>query len=601
MKKGLALKLMSAFALLSLLPLLFMGIVSVYGLRISHEQDIASMEQNLLKQKQEEISKFINDILVLFEIRVGYENLSTIEESQQNFLLQSLIDSNSFLQEVSLSNTLGEETSKISRLQDAKLMGLNDISKTKKFITAKNGKVYLSEVYQTELGPTFTIAAPVLNKNGQIIMILSGEISLAPIQSRLFSSGLGNSGYLYIIDKNNTIIAGGKNVPIGKKIDGYPEVKKSLELNNYFELTARPGILTSDVLTMSAPIRELKSKIIIEWPSGDANATITDLKEQFLIFSAAVIFLVLIMGGYIGSSILLPVAKLSTGADRFGKNDLDFRINIKTGDEMEQLGEAMNKMAENLKLQMKENEKSHQKIEDGLREINKLKDDFIFVAAHELRSPVTVLQGYIAEILEDSKTITMLAKKNPYFVDMVKGIEVSKNRLSALVDDLLNIARMEAGKFKISIKENVDINESVKPLVESMKELCKPRKITLTFSTKGKIPKLKIDPDRTNELLTNLISNAVKYNKDKGKIFVTAEFKDKMIEFEVRDTGIGLDEEEQKHLFEKFWRSDDVSKLQGTGLGLFIVKHMIEQLGGKISFTSKKGEGTSFVFSLPAV
>jgi signal transduction histidine kinase len=122
----------------------------------------------------------------------------------------------------------------------------------------------------------------------------------------------------------------------------------------------------------------------------------------------------------------------------------------------------------------------------------------------------------------------------------------------------------------------------------------------LTFETKGKIPPLKFDPDRANELLTNLISNAVKYNKDKGEIFVSAKFKDGMIEFEVKDTGIGLDEEEQKHLFEKFWRSEEVSKLQGTGLGLFIVKHMIEQMGGTISFNSKKGVGTSFTFKLPA-
>jgi signal transduction histidine kinase len=600
MKNGLALKLISAFALLSLLPLLFTGIVAVYGLRIAHEQDVSAMEESLLKQKQEEIQKFFNDIVGLFELRVSYEQNSEISDTDQKFLLDKLLQENKFIAEAAFINLNGIETSKISRNQNANLMGLNDIKDLSKFKEAASGNNYFGPVYQTELGPMTTISSPVLNKSGQIIMVLSGEVLLTPLKNQLSSAQIGNLGYIYVIDKNGKILTGGKNIPVGHNISDYPLVNDSFRSNRYFTLEARSGILSSDTLSMVAPVKNLDWKLIVEWPSKDANSTIADLKHQYLIFSAAVLILVILIGGIMGASILVPLSKLSAGAQKFGKKDLDYRIKIETGDEIEELGTVMNSMAENLKKQMKEIEAAHKKIEDGLMEINKLKDDFIFVAAHELRSPVTVLQGYIAEILEDTKTLELLAKKNPYFVDMVKGIEVSKDRLSALVDDLLNIARMEAGKFKINIRENVDLNESVKPLVESMKELCKPKKITLTFETKGKIPPLKFDPDRANELLTNLISNAVKYNKDKGEIFVSAKFKDGMIEFEVKDTGIGLDEEEQKHLFEKFWRSEEVSKLQGTGLGLFIVKHMIEQMGGTISFNSKKGVGTSFTFKLPA-
>jgi signal transduction histidine kinase len=592
-------KLNVAFGILSLLPLLLMGVVGIYGLRLAHEQNIAAMENGLLRQKQEETKKFLNEISGLFEIKVGYEGTSIIDLNDQRFLLEKLLQENKFISEAAFVDLTGQETAKLSRGQDANLMGLQNVIALPKFTAAKQGKHYFGPVAHTLDGLMMDVAAPVYNRSGEVIMVLTGFVSLTPLQSIYEMTTIGNEGYFYVIGENERIIANSKFVEIDRYRDRIPSYAVLSTNNN--NLQKRSGVMANSVFAMSAPIKDVDWVAIVEWPEADAFASIESMRQNLLWFTAAVLLSVMIMGWVIGRMILHPLRDLSAGAKNFGDGKLDFRIKVRTEDEIEELGQVMNKMASDLKDKMTEINDAHKKIETSLKEINKLKDDFIFVAAHELRSPVTVLQGYVAEILEDEKTMTLLTKKNPYFVDMVKGIEVSKNRLSSLVDDLLNVARMEAGKFKVSIKENVDLNESVKPLVESLKELCKPRKITLSFETKGKIPLLKIDPDRTNELLTNLISNAVKYNKDKGKIFVTAEFKEKMIQFEVRDTGIGLDEEEQKHLFEKFWRSEDVSKLQGTGLGLFIVKHMIEQLGGSITFSSKKGVGTAFTFCLPAV
>jgi signal transduction histidine kinase len=601
MKRGLGLKLISAFALLSLLPLVLVGIIAVYGLRLTHEQDIATMEQNLLKQKQEEVESFFNDILVIFDIRVGYTETSIIKKPDQIYILEKIIQNNNNISEVALYDMTGAETAKYSRLQNATLMGLNNARELVKFTIAKNGGRYTSEIYNTQTGPMMTVSAPVYNKSGEIIMVLSGEASLNELVNRFNFSSLGNTGYIYVVDKSGRIVAGSRQVPTGKKITSYTNLSTFFDSPIYNVLQTRPGLLSSDTLAMSLPLKNPRWTLVAEWPWSDANEIISNLRQQFITFAGAVLALVIIIGLMIGRRIMKPLSDLTIGAVKFGNNELDYRVKVSTGDELEELGLVMNKMANDIQKHVTDLEISHKKIEDGLREITKLKDDFIFVAAHELRSPVTVLQGYVAEILDDKKTVAKLRKMNPYFVDMVKGIEISKNRLSTLVDDLLNIARMEAGKFKIKLVENIDINKSIKPVIETLKELCKPRKITLSFKTEGKIPLLKIDPDRVNELLTNLISNSIKYNKDKGKIFVTASFTDGKLWLEVKDTGIGLSDEEQKHLFEKFWRSDDVSKLQGTGLGLFIVKHMIEEMGGSISFSSKKGVGTSFKFSLPAV
>ncbi len=597
--KGLGAKLTSAFGLLSLLPLLLMGIVSIYVFQITQEQSVAAIERSLLRQKVGETQKFINETAGLFEIKVGYDSTSIISEKDQKFLLEKLLEENKFIEEAAFIDMTGMETTKLARAQDATLMGLNNVHDLKKFTDAKDEKVYLGEVYQTLNGPMLTIVAPVRNSLGQVIMVLSGEVSLSPLRTIYQATALGNTGYLYVLDEKNRIVGSSDRSLIGRNLSN---LKLSTGLDSATgNLVQRVGLLSPNVLTMATPIKNPSWTAIVEWPTADAYDVIGNLRYQYVIFFVAVLALVLSTGYLVGMRILKPLSTLSEGATEFGLEKFDYKIKINTGDEIEGLGNIMNKMAEDLKHRRAELEASHQKIEAGLREISKLKDDFIFIAAHELRSPVTVLQGYVAEILDDQKTVKKLQKQNPYFLDMVKGIEISKDRLSTLVDDLLNIARMEAGKFKIDLQNNVDLNETVKPLIANMNELGKPRGIMINFKIKGKLPLLKIDPNRVNELLTNLVSNAIKYNKDHGRVTITASYDKKRIYLEVADTGIGLSVDDQKHLFEKFWRSDDVHQLQGTGLGLFIVKHMIEQMGGNISFESKKGKGTTFQFDLPAV
>ncbi|MEK7625232.1 MAG: sensor histidine kinase [Patescibacteria group bacterium] len=597
---GLGAKLTSAFGLISLLPLLLMGIVSIYVFQTTHEQDVATMERSLLRQKINETQKFINETAGLFEIRVGYESTSIIAEKDQQFLLEKLLQENKFIREAAFIDMDGLETVKLSSVQNATLMGLNNVQNLKKFTIAKSGKLYLGDVYQTQDAPMMTISAPVRNSLGQVIMVLSGEVSLRPLRNIYSATTLGNTGYLYVIDKKNVIVGSSDQTLYGYNLENNAQLLSLISVGNE-NLVTRAGLRPVRVLALNMPISNLGWMAVIEWPVDDAYAAIGNLRYEYAIFFTTVLALVLLIGWLLGRRILKPLETLSRGAEEFGNEKFDYRIKIDTGDEIQDLGEIMNNMAVDLKLHRQALEKSHEKIEEGLREITKLKDDFIFVAAHELRSPVTVLQGYVAEILEDDKTVKLLQKKNPFFLDMIKGIEVSKDRLSTLVDDLLNIARMEAGKFKITLEDNVDINETVKPLVNSMNQFGKPRGIKLEFKTKGKVPPLRVDPSRINELLTNLASNAIKYNKDNGKVTITASFEKKRIYLDVADNGIGMSDEDQKHLFEKFWRSDDVHALQGTGLGLFIVKHMIEQMGGNISFTSVKDKGTTFRFDLPAV
>ena len=306
------------------------------------------------------------------------------------------------------------------------------------------------------------------------------------------------------------------------------------------------------------------------------------------------------MGWLVRRRILGPLATLNLGAQKIGSGNFGYKIKLDTGDEIEELGNVFNKMGSDLDRHAQELEKSHEKIEEHLQEINKLKDEFVFIAAHELRAPITVLKAYVAEIIDDQKLMKKMEKSNPYFIEIIKNIDFTKDRLISLLNDLLNVALMEAGKFKVNAKE-IDFTKTFSPLLKDLERLGDKKKISLSLNIKGEIPIIKTDPDRVSELLTNLVSNAIKYNRDGGKVVVTASFADKILFIDVMDTGIGLSDEEKSHLFEKFWRSDDARRIEGTGLGLFIVKHIIEQMGGSIACETKKDVGTTFKFQLPAV
>ncbi len=593
---GLKLKLTIAFGILSLFPMILMGFVSIYLVNMTHEQDVITMERELLRQKIGEIDKFVEEVIGLFEIRVSYVEKAALIQKDQQFILEKLLQTEKSIQEASFIGLDGMELSKITRGNNDNLT-LNNASSLPKFIMAQSGKRYFGEIYQTPDGPMLTIAAPVFNSLGDLIMVLSGEISLQPLRRIFNSSVLGNTGYVYIVDQNNKIFGSSNNALIGQDLAKTARLKNSAQPGS---VETREGLLTKKVVAMSLPMEKLRWQVTAEWPFEDAFYIVTTIRNQLIVFSIAVMILVATMGWLVRRRILGPLATLNLGAQKIGSGNFGYKIKLDTGDEIEELGNVFNKMGSDLDRHAQELEKSHEKIEEHLQEINKLKDEFVFIAAHELRAPITVLKAYVAEIIDDQKLMKKMEKSNPYFIEIIKNIDFTKDRLISLLNDLLNVALMEAGKFKVNAKE-IDFTKTFSPLLKDLERLGDKKKISLSLNIKGEIPIIKTDPDRVSELLTNLVSNAIKYNRDGGKVVVTASFADKKLFIDVMDTGIGLSDEEKSHLFEKFWRSDDARRIEGTGLGLFIVKHIIEQMGGSIACETKKDVGTTFKFQLPAV
>jgi signal transduction histidine kinase len=226
---------------------------------------------------------------------------------------------------------------------------------------------------------------------------------------------------------------------------------------------------------------------------------------------------------------------------------------------------------------------------------NDAKTKFISLVAHELRTPMTSIKGYTDLLLTESAGPITEGQGN--FLNVIKS---NVNRMDALVADLADISRIETGNLKLDIV-HLPLPETIREALGSLSPKFENKNQTLTIQIPEKLPAVKADANRLIQVLTNLLTNAWKYTPPNGKITVSAHQDIDQIHFDITDTGIGINLEDQKRLFTQFFRSDDevVREESGWGLGLHVSKRLIEMMEGDIGVISQPGEGSTFWFTIP--
>lgn len=229
------------------------------------------------------------------------------------------------------------------------------------------------------------------------------------------------------------------------------------------------------------------------------------------------------------------------------------------------------------------------------REISQMKNEFVSTVSHELRTPLTSIKGYVDLILDgEAGEINEIQQE---FLTIVKQ---NSDRLVALINDLLDISRIESGRIHLKIQP-LDMAELVDGTVETFRAVAETAGIGIAVELPGDLSLAAGDRDRVSQVLMNLLSNAIKYSPGGGTVTVRARARDGQVVLSVTDEGIGITSEDQEHLFDKFYRVDSslTREIGGSGLGLSICKTIIELLGGQIWVKSTPGEGSTFSFSLP--
>jgi signal transduction histidine kinase len=229
---------------------------------------------------------------------------------------------------------------------------------------------------------------------------------------------------------------------------------------------------------------------------------------------------------------------------------------------------------------------------DRLRELDRLKDEFVALVSHELRTPLTSITGYLELVLDDAD----LSEDHRRFLEVV---DRNADRLLRLVSDLLLVAQIESGKLALET-EDVDLTDLATQSVEVLRPAADARTIDLRLEA-DPVPTMTGDPARLGQLLDNLISNAVKFTEDGGRVVVALGVTGDDLVLAVSDNGIGIPVAEQRRLFDRFFRATTAQDraIEGTGLGLTIVHAIVRAHGGAIEVTSEEGQGTTFRVRLP--
>lgn len=308
---------------------------------------------------------------------------------------------------------------------------------------------------------------------------------------------------------------------------------------------------------------------------------ITALKLRM--FGLGIVFtaiFVMVLSAILEREVIGPIRRYSVVAKKIADGDLTQVVEHTTNDEIGQFGSVFNSMVVNL------------------RELDKLKSDFISVAAHQLRTPLSgvkwvlklLLDGDLGAVNEDQKGM------------LKRGFETNEKMIQ-LVNDLLNVSRIENGKFGYNFIKN-DFMKLLSTLVENTVLPSRERNIKVLLENRiGEIPEFLFDPEKLLIALQNIVDNAMKYTLPGGKVTIIIQRQGDYIEVKISDTGVGIPQADLAKLFSKFFRASNVIHLQtdGSGLGLFIVKSIIMRHGGQIWVDSIEGKGTTFTVVIPVV
>jgi len=297
--------------------------------------------------------------------------------------------------------------------------------------------------------------------------------------------------------------------------------------------------------------------------------------------------LMLLFGLYLARSIARPVREAATGASRLASGERSLRLEQGGPGEVGELTRSFNQMAEGLESAQLELEEQNAQ----LRESERLKSDLVNTVSHELRTPLSGVLGFTKLLLSrdfDSET-------RRHYLGIV---DAQARRLSELIDDFLDVRRIEEGRFERA-QELLDMGALLREEAQLYSQQSPKHRLALNLP-KEPLPVVG-SPDRLRQVIGNLISNAIKYSPRGGIVELRAESTDGTVRVEVRDEGIGIPVPQQPQIFTKFFRGDAAaSGIPGTGLGLAVSRDIVESHGGRIGFTSAEGEGATFFVELPS-
>jgi signal transduction histidine kinase len=541
----------------------------------------------------EKIDQFLNEITagLAWETQLSL-NDSTLDEWQ--FDAVRLLRQVPALTEIVQLDATGQEQFRMSREAPDVIGSHVDHSKDAAFIQAMAHKVYFGPVYFIdESQPSMTIALAGLRPEFGVIV---GQVDLTFIWDVVSQIQVGKRGHAYVVDDAARLIAHPDISLVLRKTDMSQLVQVQAARAAQSSGSADQAIQGVDingrrVLSAYAEVTPPGWLVFAELPIDEAYAPLYDSALRSAILILVALALAIFAGLFLARRMVVPIRALHDGAVRIGGGDLGQRLSIKTGDELEALGNQFNNMATKLQESYATLER---KVEERTRQLeiaNQAKSRFLATASHDLRQPLHALGLFVAQLR--GRTGAADRKR------IVAGIEAALSGMNELFNALLDISKLDAGVLVPKLSE-FPVAQLLRRIDTTFAGLAREKGLALRIVGNGAW--VRSDPILLEQIVLNLMTNALRYTAT-GGVLVGCRRRGERLRIEVWDTGSGIPPELHQHIFSEFYRVETAERDQagGLGLGLAIVDRLCRLLDHPIELKSTVGKGSCFSITVPAI
>ena len=574
-------KLTLSFLIFSLAPLLVSGLLVFSSMRFYIRDQVETQlttfadqrEQQLYQvanNKLEELASFANNLnlqilLTQYQVNPNPQDLEKLDalldqEKQKNRDLNNIyiLDPDGLLLATTYPWVLDPDWSTKSFFDESKTKN------TATFIKAEN-----------QIVPQLILAGPITSQ-GNLIGVAVVDTDATDIL--LLTEGatqLGNTAESFLVNRHGPITPLRENVPINPNSLTAMSDKLIDERTRAFHGDSI-DYRGESVIAVTRFIDVFNLSLITKIDRNEAYLPILEIFIILSTISLIIIILALVAAYYLGQSISRPILNLATAASMVEKGDLSTRVSYHDEDEFGLLATTFNNMIE------------------AIQKADQVKREFISLASHQLRTPLTIIKWSL-ELLTDRKSGPLTKKQK----DTLTNIEDSNIRMISLVDSLLDVSRVEGNRIKHN-PQPVDVKLLIEDVVADHRSLLLRKKINLETHLPD-LPKTNLDIQLISAVYRNLLMNSIKYTPANGKITLTVSKEGDHLLSTIKDTGVGIRENDKKRIFKKFFRGKNAVSVDpdGSGLGLFLARTIINSTGGKIWFESKLNKGSTFYFTLP--
>jgi signal transduction histidine kinase/ActR/RegA family two-component response regulator len=465
----------------------------------------------------------------------------------------------------------------------------------------RTGRTVFSDLQlsPTTLEPTVVIAVPVRGPAGNVLGIWAGSLRLAELSRVGRANVRSREEHGFLTDHRGRVVAHqsqARYVQHQTDFSSVPAVRAALAGDRGTGRFQNP-IERIEQLTAWVPLGETGWAVVYEQPVASALAPIRSLTRNIMTFAAAIAVGLGLVGLALARRVVRPIERLTRAAEHVGTTVPHFEVPVTGSAEVGRLAEALNRMGAVIAEKdatLRQRAEELERLVQELEAAGRAKDEFLATLSHELRTPLNAVYGWARVLRAEALNPATGARA-------LEAVERNAAALAQLIDDLLDVSRIVTGKMRLDVR-TVDPGEVVRAALDTVRLAAEAKGVRLYSVLDPRAGPIKGDPERLQQIVWNLLVNAVKFTPRGGRVHVHLQRINSHVELVVNDSGQGIAPEVLPHIFERFRQAESGSARSHTGLGigLALVRHLVELHGGSVHAHSEgEGKGATFVVNLP--